>query len=57
MFYLYVQDADASYWRALNAGAAGVHEPADQPYGDRTAAVRDVFGNVWYLATHRQDTA
>ena len=57
MFYLYVQDADASYWRALNAGAAGVHKLADQPYGDRTAAVRDAFGNVWYLATHRQDTA
>jgi PhnB protein len=57
MFYVYVPDADASYWRALNAGAASTHEPADQPYGDRTAAVRDVFGNVWYLATHRQDTA
>src|SRR5262249_20344384 len=37
MFYLYVPDADASYWRAMNAGASSAHEPADQPYGDRTA--------------------
>jgi len=54
MFYLYVPDADASYFRAMNAGATSVHEPADQPYGDRTAAVRDVFGNMWYLATQIQ---
>ncbi len=54
MFYLYVPDADASYFRAMNAGATSVHEPANQPYGDRTAAVKDVFGNLWYLATHVQ---
>jgi len=54
MFYLYVPDADASYFRAMNAGATSVHPPADQPYGDRTAAVKDVFGNVWYLATQIQ---
>src|SRR5262249_56460202 len=51
MFYLYVPDADASYFRAMNAGASSVHAPADQPYGARTAAVKDVFGNVWYVAT------
>jgi PhnB protein len=55
MFYLYVPDVEASYWRALNAGATSVQQPADQPYGDRTAAVKDVFGNQWYLATHIQD--
>jgi len=54
MFYLYVPDAEASYFRAMNAGASSVHPPADQPYGDRTAAVKDVFGNLWYLATHTQ---
>jgi len=54
MFYLYVPDAEASYFRAMNAGASSVHAPADQPYGDRTAAVKDVFGNMWYLATHTQ---
>ena len=54
MFYLYVPDVDAAYRRALEAGAASTGEPADQPYGDRTAAVKDIFGNQWYLATHRK---
>jgi PhnB protein len=56
MFYLYVPDADADYRSALAAGAKSVQEPADQPYGDRTAAVLDAFGNTWYLATRVRDT-
>ena len=52
MFFLYVPNVDASYRRALEAGAISTGEPADQPYGDRTAGVKDVFGNQWYLATH-----
>jgi PhnB protein len=55
MFYLYVPDVDAMYTRALTAGATSVSSPADQPYGDRTAAVRDTFGNQWYIATHIKD--
>jgi PhnB protein len=51
MFYLYVADADAAYRRALDAGATSLSEPADQAYGDRTAAVSDPFGNRWYMAT------
>jgi len=51
MFYLYVPDCDAVYHRALAAGATSISEPADQPYGDRTAAVKDAFGNEWYVAT------
>jgi len=51
MFYLYVDDADAWYKRALEAGATSISEPADQPYGDRNAAVKDPFDNVWYVAT------
>jgi len=50
-FYLYVPDADAAYRRALEAGAVSVTEPADQPYGDRNAGVKDVFGNQWFVAT------
>ncbi len=52
MFYLYVDDCDALYQRALQAGAASMSEPANQPYGDRTASVKDPFDNVWYMATH-----
>ena len=56
MFYLYVPDVDGSYWKALSAGATSNTEPADQPYGDRTASVKDVFGNTWYLATQLRET-
>jgi PhnB protein len=57
MFYLYVPDCDALYRRALAAGAKSLHEPTNQPYGDRSAAVTDSFGNVWYVATHVKDVA
>jgi len=52
MFYLYVDDADAWYRHALEAGSISLSAPADQPYGDRVAGVRDPFDNEWYLATH-----
>jgi uncharacterized glyoxalase superfamily protein PhnB len=55
MFYVYVPDCDALYRRALAAGAKSLHELADQPYGDRTGAVTDPFGNIWYVATHVKD--
>jgi len=55
MFYVYVTDCDAAYRRALAAGATSKQEPADQPYGDRTAAVADPFRNTWYVAMHVKD--
>ncbi len=53
--YLYVEDTDAVYQRALKAGASSVQEPANQFYGDRNAGVRDPSGNLWYIATHKED--
>src|SRR5258706_3808610 len=50
--YVYVDDADGRYRRALAAGAVSLEEPVDTPYGDRRAMVRDPFGNVFQLA-HR----
>ena len=50
MLYVYVADVDRSYARALAAGAESLRPPADQPYGHRTAAVRDAWGNQWYVA-------
>ncbi|HEY6293930.1 MAG TPA: VOC family protein [Terriglobia bacterium] len=50
--YLYVADVDATYDRALRAGATSITPPADQPYGDRNAGVQDRFGHTWYIATH-----
>lgn len=48
--YVYVDDADAAYHRALGAGALSVEEPLDTPYGDRRAMVRDPFGNLFQIA-------
>jgi uncharacterized glyoxalase superfamily protein PhnB len=57
MIHLYVDDADAFYQRALKAGASSLREPADQFYGDRSAGVKDAFGNQWWLATHVEDVS
>jgi PhnB protein len=51
--YLYVEDADATYQRAIDAGAVSLEAPADMPYGDRRAMIRDPGGNVWQIATYR----
>ena len=48
--HLYVDDADVTYARALQAGARPIYEVADQPWGDRQGAVQDPFGNHWYIA-------
>ncbi len=53
--HLYVGDTDAVYKRALAAGATSVREPQDQFYGDRSAGVKDAFGNQWWIATHVED--
>jgi PhnB protein len=50
-FHYYVEDTDAVYQRALDAGATSIQPPADQPYGERGASVKDAFGNNWYIAT------
>ena len=55
--YLYVPDCDASYKRALAAGGESISEPADQFYGDRHCGVRDRAGNLWWIATHKEDVA
>jgi PhnB protein len=55
MFYLYVPDCDDVYRHAVAAGGKSIHEPTDQPYGDRSGAVKDVFGNEWWIATHMKD--
>ena len=49
--YVYVDDSDATYARAIEAGASSVETPRDLPYGDRRAMVRDAWGNVWQIAT------
>jgi PhnB protein len=53
--YLYVDDIDLMYQRALEAGAVSLEEPRDLPYGDRRGMVEDPCGNIWQIATHNED--
>jgi uncharacterized glyoxalase superfamily protein PhnB len=57
MLHLYVEDADAIYRRALQAGAISLREPVDEFYGDRIGGVKDSFGNQWWIATHIEDVS
>jgi uncharacterized glyoxalase superfamily protein PhnB len=55
--HLYVDDVDSMYRRALEAGGESLREPEDQFYGDRSAGIKDRFGNQWWLATHVEDVS
>lgn len=49
-FYLYVDDVDAAYQRALDAGAQSLSAPQDQFWGDRFAQIEDLDGYRWGIA-------
>lgn len=49
--HVYVADVDATFTKALNAGATSIVEPRDQPYGDRSAGISDEEGNYWWIGT------
>jgi len=50
--HVYVPDTDAVYARAMEAGATSIEVPQDKPYGDRSAGVKDAWGNSWFIATY-----
>ncbi len=52
---LYVEDGDAVYRRALEAGAGSVTEMTDLFFGDRVGRVRDPLGNLWWIQTRLED--
>jgi PhnB protein len=52
---LYVQDADALFQQAVDAGAEVVRPVEDQFYGDRNGTLKDPYGHVWTVATHQED--
>lgn len=54
-YYVYVDDVDGTYARALAAGAASIFEPADMPYEDRQAGVSDPSGNCWWISKRLVD--
>jgi PhnB protein len=53
--YLYLENADAAFDRAVKAGCTVKMPMADQFWGDRYGQVEDPFGHQWSLATHKQD--
>jgi uncharacterized glyoxalase superfamily protein PhnB len=55
--YLYVDDIDTTYKRALEAGAISLEEPKDVAYGDRRGMIRDPCGNVWQIATQKRTSS
>lgn len=52
---LYVDDADAAYKRAVDAGAESTMPVAEQFWGDRYGKLKDPFGHEWSVATHVKD--
>jgi PhnB protein len=52
---VYVEDADATFNKAVALGAQVEKPMADQFYGDRTGTVKDPFGHKWTIATHKED--
>lgn len=49
--YLYVEDCDAMFNRAIAEGAKELLPMKDQFYGDRSGGLTDPFGHIWYIAT------
>ena len=54
---LYVEDCDALFNRAVQAGAKVERPLANQFYGDRTGGVKDPYGYSWYISTHVEDVS
>ena len=53
--YVYVRDADDIFNQAVSAGATELRPVKDQFYGDRSGYLRDPFGHLWSIATHKKD--
>jgi len=51
--YVYVENVDAVYSRAIGLGAKSLAEPSDKPYQERQAGFHDVAGNTWWISTYQ----
>jgi PhnB protein len=54
---IYVDDVDTTFNRAIESGAEQVKPLQDQFYGDRSGTLKDPFGHVWTVATHKEDVS
>jgi PhnB protein len=57
MIYLYTEDCDDVYQKAIQAGGTSLREPTTEFYGDRSCGVQDFAGNQWWIATHVEDVS
>jgi PhnB protein len=53
--HVYVEDVDAVFQAALDAGATSLRDIEDQFYGDRSGQFQDPFGHRWSVASHVED--
>lgn len=54
-FYVYVENADSAFQKAVAKGAEPIHAPMDMHYGDRQGGVRDSSGNIWWISQRLVD--
>ena len=54
---IYVDDVDTVFNRAIESGGVQVKPLQDQFYGDRSGTLKDPYGHVWTVATHKEDVA
>jgi PhnB protein len=55
--HVYVEDADAVFARAIDAGAKELQPVEDKFYGDRSGSFEDPFGHRWHIASHVEDVS
>ena len=52
---IYVENVDTVYKQAIQSGGVELKALQDQFYGDRSGTLKDPFGHVWTVATHKED--
>jgi PhnB protein len=57
MIYIYVENVDAVFKKAISLGAKSIMEPADMFYGDRNGGFEDEQGMSWWVASHIKDVS
>lgn len=57
MLFLYVNDVDNIFQKAVDAKGKVERELKDEFYGDRTGAIKDQWGNTWWIAMHIEDVS
>lgn len=57
MMYVYTDDVDALFQRGIKAKATVEREVKNEFYGDRAGALKDKWGNTWWIATHVEDVS